>query len=76
MLNVSFVLELYSKYGPSTRDVLFNEDFSLRDPMLGPKMASKSMFEMLSSRATLDLKILPNLGCMYEYEVLNCSTYY
>ena len=33
MLNVSFVLESYSKYGHSIEDVLFKEDYSLRNSM-------------------------------------------
>ena len=40
------------KYGPIMEDVLFKEEFSLRIFMLGPKIASMSTFNALSSRAT------------------------
>ena len=58
MLNISSVFESYSKYDCSIEDVLYNEDFSLRDAMLGSKLASKSMFDALSLGATSDSKIL------------------
>ena len=51
MLSVLSVLDLYLKSGPNIDEVLFKEDLSLVD-RLGPKMASKSMLEALSSGAT------------------------
>ena len=68
MLMVSSVLDVSSNSGPSTDDVLFNEDLSL--PIrLEPKMASKSTFDALSSGATSGPKVRPDLRCMYNYEV-------
>ena len=68
MLVVSSVLDSYSNKGPSTEDVLFNEDLSL--PIrLEPKMASKSMFEKLSFGTILGPKVRPDLRCMNDYEV-------
>ena len=68
MLNVLSVLDLYLKSGPNTDEVLFKEDLSLEDK-LGPKMASKSTLDALSSRATLDPKIRSDLRCMYDLKV-------
>ena len=68
MLNISFVFESYSKYGPSIEEVLFNEVLSLTD-IFGPKMASKLMLDALSLGATLDLKNFSDLRCMYKFEV-------
>ena len=56
MLIVSSVLDSYSYKGPSTDDVLFNEDLPLA-VTLEPKMASKSTFKALSSRATSGPKV-------------------
>ena len=68
MLIVSYVLDSYSNKGPSTEDVLFNEDLSL--PIrLEPKMASKSTFETLSSGTISGPKVRPDLRCMNDYEV-------
>ena len=68
MLVVSSVLDSYSNKGPSTDDMLFNEDLSL--PIrLEPKMAFKSTFEALSSGATSGPRVRPDLRCMYDYEV-------
>ena len=68
MLIVLSVLDSYSNKGPSTEDVLFNEDLSL--PIrLEPKMASKSTFDALSSGAISGPKVRPDLRCMYGYEV-------
>ena len=72
MLNVSSVLELYSKYDPSTKDVLFKEDFSLMASMLGPKMASRSLFDVMSLGSTSDPKIFLDLRYRYGSKVLNC----
>ena len=68
MLIVSSVLDSYSNKGPSTDDVLFNEDFPLT-VRLEPKMASKSTFEALSSGTISGPKVRPDLRCMYNYEV-------
>ena len=68
MLIVSSVLDSYSNKGPSTNDVLFNEDFSLA-VRLEPKMASKSMFEALSFGTISGPKVHPDLRCMYVIEV-------
>ena len=68
MLKVSSVLGSYSKNGPSIDEVLFNEDLSLADK-LKPKMASKSMLEMLSFGATLDPRMHLDLRCMYNFKV-------
>ena len=68
MLSVSSVLDSYSKSGPNTDEVLFKEDLSLAD-RLGPKMASKSMLDTLSSGAALDPKICPDLRCMYNFKI-------
>ena len=68
MLVVSSVLDSYSNKGPSTEDVLFNEDHSL--PIrLEPKMASKSTFETLSSGTISGPRVRPDLRCMYDCEV-------
>ena len=72
MLIVSSVLDSYSNKGPSTDDVLFNEDLSLAirlEPRLEPKMASKSTFDTLSSGAISGPRVRPDLRCMYNYEV-------
>ena len=62
------MLDSYSNKGPSTEDVLFNEDLSL--PIrLEPKMASKSTFDALSSGAISGPKVRPDLRCMYKNEV-------
>ena len=68
MLKVSSILDSYSKRDHSTDDVLFNEDLSLA-VRLEPKMASKSTLEALSSGASLDPKIRPDLRCMYDFKV-------
>ena len=68
MLIVSSVLDSYSNNGPSTEDVLFNEDLPLA-VTLEPKMASKSTFEMLSSGTTSGPKVHLDLRCMYITEV-------
>ena len=68
MLIVSSVLDSYSNKGPSTDDVLFNEDLSLAI-RLEPKMASKSTFDALSSGAISGPRVRPDLRCMYNYEV-------
>ena len=68
MLMVSSVLDSYSNNGPSTEDVLFNEDLPLAI-RLEPKMASKSTFEALSSGTTLGPKVRSDLRCMYLTEV-------
>ena len=68
MLIVSSVLDSYSNKGPSTDDVLFNEDFPLA-VRLEPKMASKSTFDALSSGMISGPKVRPDLRCMYDYEV-------
>ena len=52
MLIMSSVLVSYSNKGPSIDDVLFSEDLSLA-LRLESKIASKSMFEALSSRIIL-----------------------
>ena len=62
VLIVSSVLDSYSNRGPSTDDVLFNEDFSLAI-RLEPRIASKSTFKKLSFRTTLGPKVHPD-GCM------------
>ena len=49
--------------------MLFKEDFSLKDPMLGSKMASKLMLDALSSRSTSNPKILLDLRHMYDFGV-------
>ena len=68
MLMVSSMLEVSSNSGPSTNDVMFNEDLSL--PIrLEPQMASKSTLDALSSGATSSPKVRPDLRCMYDYEV-------
>ena len=68
MLIVSSVLDASSNNGPSTDDVLFNEDLSL-EIRLEPKIASKSTFEMLSFGITLGPMVRPDLRCMYVTEV-------
>ena len=68
MLIVSSVLDSYSNNGPSTDDVLFNEDLPLA-VTLEPKMASKSTFETLSSGTTSGPNVRPDLRCMYVTEV-------
>ena len=68
MLMVSSVLDVSSNSGPSTNDVLFNEDLSLAI-RLEPKMAFKSTFEALSSGTTSGPRVRPDLRCMYDYEV-------
>ena len=68
MLIVSSVLDSYSNNGPSTNDVLFNEDLPLA-VTLEPKMASKSTFETLSSGTTSGPKVRPDLRCMYVTKV-------
>ena len=68
MLIVSSVLDVSSNDGPSTDDVLFKEDLSL-EIRLESRMASKSMFETLSSGTTSGPKVHPNLRCMYVTEV-------
>ena len=68
MVVVSSVLDVSSNSGPSTDDVLFSEDLSLAI-RLEPKMASRSMFEALSSGTTSGPKVRPNLRCMYMSEV-------
>ena len=65
---VSSVLDVSSNSGPSTDDVLFNEDLSLAI-RLEPKMASKSTFETLSSGTISGPRVRPDLRCMYVYEV-------
>ena len=62
------VLVSYSNNGPSTDDMLFNEDLSLVI-RLEPRIASKSTFEMLSSRTTSGPMVHPDLRCMYVTEV-------
>ena len=59
---------MYSKSGPNTYEVLFKEDLSLAD-RLGPKMASKSMLDVLSSGVTSNPKICPDLRCMYDFKI-------
>ena len=68
MLIVLSVLDSYSKSGPSIDEVLFKEDRSLAD-RLEPKMASKSTLEGLSSGATSDSRMRPDLRCMYDSKV-------
>ena len=68
MLIVSSVLDSYSNNGPSTDDVLFNEDLPLA-VTLEPKMASKSTFEALSCGTISGPKVHLDLRCMYVTEV-------
>ena len=68
MLNVSSVLDSYSKSVPSTDEVLFKEDLSLA-VRLEPKMASKSTLDALSSGATSDPRMRSDLRCMYDSKV-------
>ena len=68
MLIVSSVLNVSSNNGPSTDDVLFNEDLPLA-VTLGPKKASKFTFEMLSSGTTSGPMVRPDLRCMYVTEI-------
>ena len=68
MLMVSSVLDVSSNSGPSTDEVLFNEDLSLAI-RLEPKMASRSTFEALSSGTTSGPRVRPDLRCMYNSEV-------
>ena len=65
---MSSVLDASSNNGPSTDDVLFNEDLSLAI-RLEPKIASKSTFETLSLETTSGPKVRPDLRCMYVTEV-------
>ena len=68
MLSVSFVLDSFLKSGPNIDEVVFKEDLSLAN-RLGLKMASKSTLDALSSGATSDPKIHPNLRRMYDFKI-------
>ena len=68
MLKVLSILKSYSKRSSTIEDLLSKEDFFLRDSMLGHKMASRSMFDVLSFRVTSYPNILSDLRCMDESE--------